>query len=74
MHAKGDIVGPKNILSALRISNNRVCIYLNSVEKLDEFVKEYPGVEVNGCRIGVKQLITSAKRIIISNECRSNMM
>lgn len=71
VHAIGNIVGPRNILSASRIANNRVCIYLSSVEKVDELVQKYKEVDVNGYRIGVRRLITPAKRIVISNVCHS---
>lgn len=63
----GSIVGPRNVVSASRIANNRICIYLSSTEVADEFVGKHPELLILAESVKVRKLITPAKRIIISN-------
>jgi hypothetical protein len=63
-------IGPKNIISMLKISNNRICIYLSSKQLVDDFVTEFPEISIAGTRTKVRKLISPAKRII-SNVCSS---
>ena len=44
---RGDIVTSKNILFALKISNNRVCIYLSTKALVDEVVEKHSSIKVN---------------------------
>lgn len=67
----GDIIGPKNILFASRISNNRICIYLNKIEIVDQLVKNNPIIRVCDLDLPIRRLVTPAKRIVISNVCPS---
>lgn len=67
----GDIIGPKNICFASRISNNRICIYLNTVELVDELIKNKPVVRVGDLDLPIRRLVTPAKRVVISNICPS---
>lgn len=66
-----DFVGPKNVTFASRISKNRICIFLSSVQMVDQVVKEHQVIEINGHTINIRRLITPALRIIISNVCPS---
>lgn len=69
--AVGNIVGPNNITFASRIANNRICIYLSSVQIVDKLLQQQNTLLINDVQIGIRRLITPAKRIIISNVCPS---
>lgn len=61
------IIGPKNILSASRISNNRICMYLANVQLVEQIVQQYHNTEIKGHPIIIRKFVTPAKRIILSN-------
>ncbi|KAG5898241.1 hypothetical protein JTB14_029620 [Gonioctena quinquepunctata] len=63
----GDIVGPKHIAFASRISNNRICIYLANPNLVDDLLKSHPSVTINNNVINIRRLVSPTKRIIISN-------
>lgn len=65
--AVGNIIGPKNILFASRIANNRICIYLKNVNLVNQIVAQHNTIEINNVPIDIRRLVTPAKRIIISN-------
>ncbi|KAG5880329.1 hypothetical protein JTB14_017932 [Gonioctena quinquepunctata] len=65
--AIGDIVGPKHISFASRISNNRICIYLANPILVDDLLKSHPSVTINNNVINIRRLVSPTKRIIISN-------
>ncbi|KAG5884692.1 hypothetical protein JTB14_000388 [Gonioctena quinquepunctata] len=65
--AIGDIVGPKHISFASRISNNRICIYLAIPILVDDLLKSHPSVTINNNVINIRRLVSPTKRIIISN-------
>lgn len=67
IYAVGNVVQPRNILAASRISHNRVCIYLSSAEVVADFITQHPDIVVNSHRLKVRKLISPAKRIVISN-------
>ena len=69
--AVGNIVQPKNVLFASRISNNRICIYLKEKSLVDELVSKHPNLTINNQEVGIRRFITPAQRIIISNVCPS---
>lgn len=69
--AIGNIVQPKNIIFASRISNNRICVYLSSVEHVNNIVDNHNIIKIGEHNLTVRRLITPAKRIILSNVCPS---
>lgn len=69
--AIGNIIEPKNILFASRISNNRICMYLKNKEIVDKLISNNENVEIENCKINIRRLISPAKRIILSNVCPS---
>lgn len=71
MSAVGNIVGPENVRAISRISNNRICIFLSSIQAVENFVITHENIEIKGYNIGVRRLITPAKRVILSNVCPS---
>ncbi|KAG5866272.1 hypothetical protein JTB14_018812 [Gonioctena quinquepunctata] len=62
--AIGDIVGPKHISFASRISNNRICIYLANPNLVDDLLKSHPSVTINNNVINIRRLVSPTKRII----------
>lgn len=66
-----ELVESKNILFASKISNNRICIYLSSSQKVEELVSQHTSLDINGIEIGIRRLVNPAKRIIFSNVCPS---
>lgn len=67
----GNIVKPQNILFASRISNNRICIYLSSIQLVDFVVQNHNVLTINNSEVSIRRMITPAKRLIISNVCPS---
>lgn len=65
--ATGKLIGPKSILFASRMSNNRVCLYLASREMVESFIDKHGGINVNKIFVPARKLIIPANRIIISN-------
>lgn len=63
------IIEPKNILFVSRISNNRICIYLSNVDLVDTVISHGDTIKINNLDVGIRRLITPAKRIILSNVC-----
>jgi hypothetical protein len=66
-----NIVGAKHMIFASRISNNRICIYLDSVELVDSLIAQYKSVQINEYEVNIRRLITPSQRIILSNVCPS---
>ena len=69
--AVGSLVGPKQIHSASRISNNRICIYLKLVNLVDYLVTSVKKITVQDKEFTLRKMITPAKRLLISNVCSS---
>jgi hypothetical protein len=67
--AIGNIVTPKNVLFASRISNSRICMYLSSKDLVEKTVSEHGVIVISGKEITVRRLLNPAKRIILSNVC-----
>lgn len=67
--AIGSIIGPRNILFASRMSNDRYCLYLKTKLLVDEITEKYKTVKIKEWEVGLRKLITPAKRIILSNVC-----
>lgn len=65
--AIGNIVQPRNILFASRISNNRVCIYLSTVQHVDNLIENHSTVEIGEYELNIRRLVTPARRLILSN-------
>lgn len=71
VQALGKIVGPKNILFASRITNNRICVYLSDLHQVDNLIASHKYITINDQDVGISRLITPAKRLILSNVCSS---
>lgn len=69
--AIGNIVQPKNIQFASRISNDRVCIYLSDIQHVNKLVDDTKVIKIGDHNLNIRRLITPARRIILSNVCPS---
>ncbi|XP_076392697.1 uncharacterized protein LOC143265297 [Megachile rotundata] len=65
--AVGKLIGPKAIKYISRISNNRICIYLDKKETVTTLTKNHKSIEINNTKIEIRPMITPAERIIFSN-------
>lgn len=65
--ATGDIVDPKDILFAFRMSNGRMCLYFSSKDIVNDFIENHGGVNINDTYVPARKLILPAQRIILSN-------
>lgn len=69
--AVGEVVQPKNILFASRISHNRISIYLSSSQLVEKLIREHNTLQIKGHNLNVRRLVTPAKRLILSSVCPS---
>ena len=51
--AVGELVQPKNVISASRMSNSRICIYLSDESLVDKIVSENTTIKINNVVISV---------------------
>lgn len=65
--ATGNVVDPKEILFASRISNNRICINFSSKLVVNNFIENHNGIQINDVFVPARKLILPAKRLILSN-------
>ena len=65
--AIGEKIVPENMRYISRISHSRICIYLNSEENATKLIDTHKYVNINNTRIEIRPLISTSKRIIISN-------
>lgn len=63
--------GTNAIRFASRISNSRICIYLDSITTAKNFVTNNPKLLINNTYTTVRPLLNPAQRIILSNVCPS---
>lgn len=63
----GELIGPKHIIFASRIANNRICIYFSSKEIVDKFMDNHKGIKLQDKFITARRLVSPAKRVILSN-------
>ncbi|OXU16379.1 hypothetical protein TSAR_008961 [Trichomalopsis sarcophagae] len=63
----GNIVQPKNVLYASRISINRICLYLSPKELVTDLTDKYQTVQIENKEVNIRPLVTKQKRIIFSN-------
>lgn len=61
-----NIIEPEKILFRERISNHRICVFLNSKKTVDELLENHEAITIEQQSIPIRRLISSAQRIIIS--------
>lgn len=59
-------VTPKNIVYAQKISNHRMCIFLNSKETVDQLLSNVNTITIHNIELPIRKLVTPAKKIIIT--------
>jgi len=69
IYAIAEITKPENILFMSRISKDRFCIFLSSVEMVDRVVNHPTPITINEKPIKIRKYFNPDKRIIISNVC-----
>ncbi|KAK9886453.1 hypothetical protein WA026_016736 [Henosepilachna vigintioctopunctata] len=57
--AVGKQIGPKNIKYASKVSNGRVCIYLSSVESVDNYMSSFESIKIANQVIPSRRLAPS---------------
>lgn len=68
--AIGDLVPqPKDITFAFYMSNKRVCIYLSTVELVNQIVNNHSSIKIQDHDVCIRRLITPTRRVILSNIC-----
>lgn len=62
------IMGPSSVTHASKISNGRVCLYLQNENTTEKFLTEHKGeINIRGQIITARKLILPSRRLIISN-------
>lgn len=65
--AIGNIVEPKNILAASRMSNQRIGIYLTTKEAVDALLENHQNININNQDIRIRRLVAPSRKILLSN-------
>lgn len=65
----GKLTNPSNIRFVLRISGNRVCVYLDSKQTVNDLTTKHTHIVINDNTLQLRPLITQHKRLILSNVC-----
>lgn len=65
--AIGRMIGPEKILSASKISNKRICVYLNSEKTANNFVEDHQHITIQDKQIMVRKLVSTSRKITLSN-------
>lgn len=61
-----NIIEPEKILFSERISNHRICVFLNSKKTVDELLENHEAITIEQQSIPIRRLISSAQMTIIS--------
>lgn len=68
IYTLGDTMNnPNLIIAASRISNQRICMYLDSKQSIDKVLNTIKSITVKGHTLQIRPLVNQNKRIIISN-------
>lgn len=65
--AIGNIVDPKNVVSAAKMSNNRICVYVTNKHLVAEITDKYQTIDINNQTVNMRPLISRLKKVIFSN-------
>ena len=57
-----DFVGSKNVTASSKISNNRICINLATIELVDEIIDKYEFLEIKEKKVSVIPLPAVTKQ------------
>ncbi|KAK2578320.1 hypothetical protein KPH14_012621 [Odynerus spinipes] len=67
--AVGSLTNPSNIRFVLRISKNRVCMYLASNKIVNDLTENNDTIQIGNTKLKIRPLISKFKRVILSNVC-----
>ena len=65
----GKLVSPNNIRFVSRVSGNRVCMYLDSKQTVEDLTSKHSSIVIKDNTLELRPLITKFKRLILSNVC-----
>ena len=65
--AIGDLIQPKNIVYATRISSNRVCLYLSNKDLVGQLTENHKYVLIHDRQVNIRPLVAKHQRVIFSN-------
>ena len=65
--AVAKVTGPEDIRFSSRISNGRICIYLDRKTTAQDFVTNHRTLTINNVHTTVRLLINPSQRLILSN-------
>ncbi len=64
-----EFVKPETIHFASRMSNARLCVYLDSRESVDKFMDHGGHIKVQNQKIQARKLVNPSKKLLLSNVC-----
>jgi len=64
-----EFVSPSKVRFISRMSNNRLCVYLDSKETVDKFLENHSELTIKKKLVKIRRLINPVRRIVISNVC-----
>lgn len=62
-----DVVSKDGLISASRISRQRVCVYLKNEETVNNFINNHGGITIKNQFLPVSRFINPTKKLILSN-------
>ena len=65
----GKLVTPASIRFVSRISGNRICMYLDSKQTVEDLTNKHTSIIINDNLLELRPLLTKSKRLILSNVC-----
>lgn len=63
--ALGSVIDPNKIQFASRISNNRICVYLQSKNDVTTLLNQHKTIKVRGLDVTIRNFITPSHRMIV---------
>lgn len=60
-------INPQDIISASRISNKRICIYLSKKELVEKLIQQHKTIQIANNNIEIRKVLNPTIKLIISN-------
>lgn len=71
IEAVGEIIGCENIIYASRMSRDRICLYLNSKNHINEIIQNFDSINIEENILSIRPLILRAKKFYLNSVCPS---
>lgn len=71
LEAIGNIIGVENIIYASRLSRDRICIYLNSRDLINEITENFDHISIDEYNLNIRPLMLRAKKYYLNRVCPS---